>query len=417
MVGALVWAGTLAGTPADAAGAGRPTAAAVHHCAAQPAKWMGCLVKADSAFGSLPVSSLALPGSHNAGTFNLDPQAFDTASGSKCSTYTAQDLQQEPAVNRWSETQDESITAQLNQGVRVIDLNVAYNGDGNPLIGWRVTQTQYSDWPLYDTLDQVAHWAKGHKSEMVIVDLRNVCADNSRSKAAWAGLFQNFAHVSDKGDGKVSIAKVAYAAGNPGSSFATTGISDVTGQGGGGHNVVVMLPSGLPRESLLTSKYHVTPVLTAPAGHGGGAGGAVPLATVMAPATPTSGTDVAAANAEIQSAPLKSSPALGSLRGQGLYEDVVAYDFGAEAQSPQSFTSLLEFWGGLVKSAAVLSNGPGSKVVLLKPWEQSLWQPDQAGAIGRNRIVASWGSRANMVLADGVEYRGFVPAVIALNAG
>ncbi len=34
----------------------------------------------------------------------------------------------------------------------------------------------------------------------------------------------------------------------------------------------------------------------------------------------------------------------------------------------------------------------------------------------RNRILAAWGHRANIVLADGVEYGGYVNAVIALNA-
>ncbi len=50
--------------------------------------------------------------------------------------------------------------------------------------------------------------------------------------------------------------------------------------------------------------------------------------------------------------------------------------------------------------------------VQLKAWEAGLWG---AGA-PRNQILAAWGHRANIVLADGVEYGGYVNAVVALNA-
>ena len=34
----------------------------------------------------------------------------------------------------------------------------------------------------------------------------------------------------------------------------------------------------------------------------------------------------------------------------------------------------------------------------------------------KDKILASWGHRANVVLTDGVEYGGFIQAVIGLNA-
>ncbi len=48
----------------------------------------------------------------------------------------------------------------------------------------------------------------------------------------------------------------------------------------------------------------------------------------------------------------------------------------------------------------------------LEAWEAGLWDAKAP----RNRILAAWGHRANIVLANGVEYGGYVPAVVALNA-
>ncbi len=55
---------------------------------------------------------------------------------------------------------------------------------------------------------------------------------------------------------------------------------------------------------------------------------------------------------------------------------------------------------------------PKHHAMQLEAWEAGLWDAKAP----RNRILAAWGHRANIVLANGVEYGGYVPAVVALNA-
>jgi hypothetical protein len=137
----------------------RPTPAMVADCVSQhPGTWMSCLVKADPYFGRFALSALALPGSRNAGTYNLDPESFDTEASSACTSFTTHDAKLGPEFARWSQTQDETITEQLDQGIRFVDLQVAYNGNGSATEGWRVVSSLYSDYPLYDYLDQIAIW-------------------------------------------------------------------------------------------------------------------------------------------------------------------------------------------------------------------------------------------------------------------
>jgi hypothetical protein len=117
----------------------------------------------------------------------------------------------------------------------------------------------------------------------------------------------------------------------------------------------------------------------------------------------------AAANAQLASDPTHATPAFGSLVGAGLYEVQLAYSF-----DPTQSTPLFATFGGLVQSASASSLGAAPAT--LPPWEAGLWDPSGAGALSRNQILLTWGRRANVVLADGVENKGYVPAVIGLNA-
>jgi hypothetical protein len=396
---------------ASVSAADRPSTTEASGCAtAHPASWMGCLVRVDPAFGTFPISGLALPGAHNAGTFNLDPHSFDTQQGSACTNFGPQDTAPGSVSANWFETQDESITEQLDQGVRFIDLQVAYNGDGSAQRGWRVVQTQFSEWPLYDYLDQVAAWAKSHPSEAVVVDLRNVCYDNQSRRAIAAGLFSNFATPSDVGGGTTTLAKVAFDAGNPNRSFATTTVDQVVQQGGGGHNVVVLLPRDVEDAAALTTTYHVRPVFTVDAGPSAKASStALPVAFPVSTVAPTASSMFAVANSQLASHPTHATPAFGSLVGTGLYEVQLAYSF-----DPSESTPLFSTFGGLIQSAS--ASTPGAAPTTLPPWEAGLWDPSGAGAVSRNQILVTWGHKANVVLADGVENRGYVAAVIGLNA-
>ena len=85
-------AAPCAESPVTVTSAMRPSPAQVAGCATDhAASWMGCLVSAHPAFATAPISGLAIPGSNNAGTFNLDVQ-LRVQPGSRCAVAAAQHL-------------------------------------------------------------------------------------------------------------------------------------------------------------------------------------------------------------------------------------------------------------------------------------------------------------------------------------
>jgi len=361
---------------------------------------MGCVVRADPSFGRFPLSGVALPGSRNAGTYNLDPESFDTQPGSACTSFAADDATLGPEFARWSETQDETITEQLNEGIRFVDLQVAYNGDGNALKGWRVVQSLYSQFPLYDDLDQIAIWAYAHPTEVVVVDLSRVCYDNGARGAIDDGLWENFSTPSDIDTSRVTMAGVAFDPVTVGGSLANDTVDEIAHRG---HNVVVLLPANVVDPSKLTTHYKVHPIVVETALPATGSSARLEVDSADVQVDPLSTAAFSPADAELEKFPLSTNPALGTLVGKGLFEGRIVYSLTA-----RDTEVLFKRFGGLI-TAAVIGTHPGTH---LPAWEADLWSARDP----RNRILASWGHRANVVLADGVEYGGFIPAVIGLNA-
>ena len=69
-----------------------------------------------------------------------------------------------------------------------------------------------------------------------------------------------------------------------------------------------------------------------------------------------------------------------------------------------------------VQSAPAGTSAPSGTSPTLPAWEAGLWAPVGTGALSRRQILATWGRRANVVLADGVEYGGYVAAAVEANA-
>ena len=394
-----------AGSAIAITSARRPTLATVRDCVTDHlATWMGCLVRADPDFGRFPLSGLALPGARNAGAYNLDPESFDTQRGSPCTSFTPRDATLGPEFARWSQTQDETITEQLDQGIRFVDLQVAYNGNGSTQTGWRVVESQYSDFPLYDYLDQIAIWAKAHPSEAVVVDLSRVCYDNGARGPLADGLWTAFSTPSNVEASRVTMAKVAYDPGPVGVPIADSTIDEIAKPG---HNVVILVPEKAVDVSLLTTKYHVHPVTVEPA-HSGAAPSSptkVEVEPAVARVAPLSISGFAAADAHLEDFPLSTRPALGTTVGKGLFVAQLAYSLTKAARA-----ALFQRFGGLITSASVSLRNHHTR--LLSAWEARLW----SGNAPRDGILAVWGHRANVVLADGVEYGRFIEVVIGLNA-
>ncbi len=352
---------------------------------------MGCLVKARAAFANVPLSSLALPGSENAGTFNLDAQAFDTQAGSACTTLSGGYSVGGTKALRFSTTQDQTVATQLDDGVRWIDLHVGYNGGGNPVTGWRVVQNLYSSWPLSEYLDQVANWAAKHPTEAVVVDLSMICYDHSPTTTVDQGLWANFAAKSAEGAGPKTLANVAVRPASFGRTLATATLRQLTRRG---HNVVVLIPSTALDWRVLPGTYHVNPLLTVAPGHAGV--GTTQVMRSEPGVAPTSPTQYPLANGQLAAFPTKASPLLGSLHKKGFYVSQLAYDLKAASATAQS--AILTSFVGLIATQGIFH-----------AWTSGLWN----GAY--RQIVTRWGRATNVVLADGIDLGGFVAPVIEQN--
>jgi hypothetical protein len=353
---------------------------------------MHCLVKARPSFAQIPLSDLAIPGAENAGTFNLDPQAFVDEPDSACTTVSAGALLGGTKLQRFSTTQDETITRQLDAGVRWIDLSVGYNGGGNPVSGWRVTQNLYSSWPLSEYLDEVANWASQHPTEAVVVDLSTICYDHNPTAAVMKGLWANFATKSVEGAGPVTVADVAANATSFGGRIAKATLGEL---GRAHHNVVVVIPSTAKDTGVLSRTYRVEPVLAADPGQATSGTTAVEHSDPRV--APAAFAQFAPANLNLASFPTTAHPALGSLHGTGLYVSKLAYELrGASAQTQ---SAVLSGFVGLIANSGIYP-----------AWMTGLWEGAYA------RILSAWGNRTNVVLADGVEHGGFLTQVIERNS-
>jgi hypothetical protein len=371
---------------------GWPSKAEASSCAtSSPDQWMHCLEAAVPGFARIPVSYLALPGSENAGTYNLDPFSTVNETGSACTTFSPGLSVNGVKAQRFSATQDQNIVQQLDGGVRWIDLQVAYNGDGNALGGWRVTQNLYSSWPLLEYLDQVANWAALHPNEVVFVDLATICYDHHPTDTIDKGLWANFATKSSHGAGPLTLADVASRAPATMPSLATATLSELSHAG---HNVVVLVPADAKDRKTLERTYHVDPFLTRSHAVGHGSTRVVRSDPRVAPTTPANFTS---ANSDLAKIPTSEKPNIGGSRGSGIYVDKLTYELkGAPTLVQQQ---VLTNFVGLVTSQGIF-----------RAWMSGLWSGQYP------LILSAWGDATNVVIADGVEHAGFIPSVIAQNS-
>jgi hypothetical protein len=359
----------------------RPSAAVARRCAlSHPEDWMGCITADDPGFADMPLSGMAIPGAHDSGTFNLDENDFDTQSGSDCTSYSPIFTSVASLVKRWSEAQNIDYTRQLDDGVRYFDVRIAYTGNQSDLAS-------------------IARWAKAHPTDVDVVDVQHLCYDNSPTPVDDADLWSEFS----------PLAPVSY---DPiQQSVATATLGDITGQRGGGHNVVIMLPSSVLQPATLLNTYHVHATFVTTPGATPVAGAPTPSvpeayawASSVSPASPS---DYVAANQALEQFPTTYSPPLGSLRGRGLYQSQLIYslngsNIGADLSEFEQFSGLIP---PLHPDRATSPSLPA--------WELGLW----TATYDRNDVLAQWGHRLNVVVSDGVQYGGYVPAVVEQNAG
>jgi hypothetical protein len=359
---------------------------------------MGCIVSKDPGFANMELSDIAIPGAHDSGTFNLDATDFDKQSGSSCTSYIPLFSGVSALVKRWSEAQNIDFTRQLDDGVRYFDFRLAFTG--NPGQGWRIVHTQFSSDPLTEDLSSIASWAKAHPTEVVIIDVQHLCYDNSPTPADDRALWSDFS----------VLAPVVF---DPptGISVANATLRDITSQQGGGHNVVLMLPDSVFQPDVLSTVDHVRATFVATPGTPSPAGTPTPAipeayawASTVSPASPS---QYDSANHALEMFPTTYMPTLGSLQGSGLYQSQIIYSLSGSNVSADA--TMFASFGGLIPASPDTEVAGSSSH---QPWEVGLW----SSSFDRNEIIAEWGHRLNVVVSDGVEYGGYVPAVVEQNA-
>lgn len=118
----------------------------------------------------IPLTDLAIPGSHDAMSYCLDINSPLVRSESDffrlldglfyCFT--------RPVIFKWATTQDKSIEEQLSMGIRFFDLRIAHK-QNDPSSNLYFTHVIYTHLTVLETLMSVASWLKSHPKEIIIL--------------------------------------------------------------------------------------------------------------------------------------------------------------------------------------------------------------------------------------------------------
>lgn len=118
----------------------------------------------------VPLTDLAIPGSHDAMSYCLDYNSPLVPSESDFfrlldrlfSCFTR------PAIFKWATTQDRSVEEQLSMGIRFFDLRIAHKPN-DPSSDLYFTHVIYTHLTVVETLSSVATWLESHPKEIVIL--------------------------------------------------------------------------------------------------------------------------------------------------------------------------------------------------------------------------------------------------------
>ncbi|XP_046752754.1 PI-PLC X domain-containing protein 3 [Diprion similis] len=154
---------------------------------------------------TLPINHLAIPGSHDTMTYTISRKGEIGPDGPKflrhlgCFKMVAK-----PVIFNWSITQHDDVKAQLNGGIRYLDLRVAKKDGLNEICFLHGLYGASIEEPLED----IADWLTSHPGEVVILDfqhfyqfsdsLHNVLINiiESTFKGKLCPVFPSFTHIS-----------------------------------------------------------------------------------------------------------------------------------------------------------------------------------------------------------------------------
>ncbi|KAJ0032127.1 hypothetical protein NQD34_002208 [Periophthalmus magnuspinnatus] len=130
--------------------------------------WMSALPEE---LWDVPLTHLAIPGSHDAMSYCLDINSPLVQSESDC--FRVLDALcccfTRHVIFKWATTQDKSIEDQLSLGIRYFDLRIAHK-QNDPSPDLYFTHVLYTHLTVLETLRSVAGWLKSHPNEVVILE-------------------------------------------------------------------------------------------------------------------------------------------------------------------------------------------------------------------------------------------------------
>ncbi|XP_048056392.1 PI-PLC X domain-containing protein 1 [Megalobrama amblycephala] len=123
-------------------------------------------------FWDIPLWNLAIPGSHDTMTYCLDQQSSVLKSEPKVLQLLAALFPciVRPCIIKWSTTQEDSISNQLDLGIRFLDLRIAHKIK-DPDEVFYFAHGIYSLLTVKEVLTEVSHWLDQHIKEVVIIAL------------------------------------------------------------------------------------------------------------------------------------------------------------------------------------------------------------------------------------------------------
>ncbi|RXN33528.1 T-box-containing TBXT-like protein [Labeo rohita] len=138
-------------------------------CISSGSDWMS---EMPSGFWDIPLWNLSIPGSHDTMSYCLD----ERSSVLKSLPWVVQVLDTffpcivRPCIIKWATTQEDSITNQLDLGIRFLDLRIAHKIK-DPDKVFYFAHGIYSLLTVKEALTEVAHWLDQHSKEVVIIAL------------------------------------------------------------------------------------------------------------------------------------------------------------------------------------------------------------------------------------------------------
>ncbi|KAI7807762.1 PI-PLC X domain-containing protein 1-like [Triplophysa rosa] len=127
------------------------------------ADWMSNL---NEKFTEIPLSQLAIPGSHDAMAYSLDVDSSVLEPKKLKSLDKMFSCCLRPIVKKWGTAQDKTVSEQLEAGVRYFDLRVAGKSESSDLFFYHGL---YTIMTVKEGMTELATWLRQHTKEVVIL--------------------------------------------------------------------------------------------------------------------------------------------------------------------------------------------------------------------------------------------------------